>query len=143
MIIDRAIPEKKKNTGVEGILFWKAAGCFFCFTPGNSTQNKAPSLEIIQNCVRSLGNSKAKAPRPLLEIPHYFFLVTLVNSLYYFIDVPGNSIFSPPPLTPFSYLSSCKLRRFLRAWIPPAVQWNFGIVANTVYIMENLSSFFL
>ena len=135
--------QKKKTRGLRAYFFESPLDVFFCFTPGNSTQNRAPSLEIIQNCVRSLGNSKAKAPRPLLEIPHYFFLVTLVNSFYYFIDIPGNSIFSPPPLTPFSYLSSCKLRRFLRAWIPPAVQWNFGIVANTVYIMENLSSFFL
>ena len=43
---------------------------FFCFTPGNSRQNKAQpqnkaeSLDIPQNCVRSLGNSKAKNKDP-------------------------------------------------------------------------------
>ena len=48
---------------------------FFYFNPGSSRQNKAPPLDIPQNCVRSLGNPKEK-PRPL-EIPYYFFLVTL------------------------------------------------------------------
>ena len=48
---------------------------FLYFIPGNSRQNKAPPLEIPQNCVRSLGNSNSiegQKPRPL-EIPHYFF----------------------------------------------------------------------
>ena len=33
---------------------------FFYFTPGNSRQNKVQPLDIPQNCVKSLGNSKAK-----------------------------------------------------------------------------------
>ena len=33
---------------------------FFYFTPGNFRENKAPPLEIPQNCLTSLGNSKAK-----------------------------------------------------------------------------------
>ena len=37
---------------------------FFFFTPGNSRQNKAQPLEIPQNCVRSLGNSKDKIQDP-------------------------------------------------------------------------------
>ena len=37
---------------------WKFS--FFYFTPGNSKQNKAQPLDIPQDCVRSLGNSKAK-----------------------------------------------------------------------------------
>ena len=69
---------------------------FLYFIPGNSRQNKAPPLEIPQNCVKSLGNSKAKPPKPL-EIPHYFFLVTLVNSFCYLFDNPGNLISSTPP----------------------------------------------
>ena len=60
----------------------------------------------------SLGNSKTKNQNPWLEIPHYFFLVTLGNSTlflitpenstcYFFdslIDTPGNSISSTPPV---------------------------------------------
>ena len=36
----------------------------FYFTPGNSRQNKAQPLDIPQNYVRSLGNSKAKNKDP-------------------------------------------------------------------------------
>ena len=53
----RAIPGEKKG-GVEDILFWKPSWnfLFFYFTPGNSRQKRAPSLEIPQSCVTSLGN---------------------------------------------------------------------------------------
>ena len=37
---------------------------FFYFNPGNSRQSKTPPLEIPQNCVRSLGNSKTKTKTP-------------------------------------------------------------------------------
>ena len=36
----------------------------FYFTPGNSRQDKAPSLEILQTFVRSLGNSKTENQDP-------------------------------------------------------------------------------
>ena len=55
--------QKKCNQGgVEDILFWKPPWNFSCFyfTPGSSRQNKAQPLDIPQNCVRSLGNSKTK-----------------------------------------------------------------------------------
>ena len=149
---------KKNNRGIEGILFWKPPGIFnfSYFTPGNSRQNKTPTLEIPQNCVRSLGNfNKAKPPR-LLDIPHYLFLVTLVNSFCYFFDTLESSISSTPLPTPFGflleqpiwirpagYLAACKLRRFQCAWFAPAVRWNFVVVADSVYITENLSWFCL
>ena len=41
-----AIPEKKKQGGKE-------------FTPGNSRQNKALTIETPQNCVKPLRNFKA------------------------------------------------------------------------------------
>ena len=78
-----AIPEKIE-TGVEDMLFWNPwnFSFFFYFTPGNSRQNKAQPLDIPQNCVRSLGNSKAKNKDPWkfhiifswspLEIPLHF-----------------------------------------------------------------------
>ena len=52
--------------GVEDIIFWKPPLEFFIFLlyPGNSGQNKAQPLAIPQNCVRSLGNSKAKNKDP-------------------------------------------------------------------------------
>ena len=40
------------------------AGIFHFFTSGNSRQNKARPLNIPQNCVRSLGNSKANNKDP-------------------------------------------------------------------------------
>ena len=52
--------------GVEDILFWKPPWNFsvFYFTPGNSSQNKSQTLDIPQNFVRSLGNSKTKNKNP-------------------------------------------------------------------------------
>ena len=50
--------KKPKQGGVGG---WVG---FFDFTSGNSRQNKAPTLEIPQNCVRTRGNSKAKKQDP-------------------------------------------------------------------------------
>ena len=78
----------------------------FYFNPWNSRQNKPAPLEIPQNCVKSLGNSKAKPLRPL-EIPRHFFLVTLGNSTCYFSDTAGNSIssLSLPLLSPCLFFS--------------------------------------
>ena len=68
----------------EDIIYWKPSwNCsFFYFTSGNSRQKKAQPLDIPQNCVRSLGNSKVKNKNPwkfhiifaspLLEIPLRF-----------------------------------------------------------------------
>ena len=57
---------KNSDRGVEDILLRKLLWdfSFFYFTPGNSRQNKAQPLDIPQNCVRSLGNSKAKNKDP-------------------------------------------------------------------------------
>ena len=55
---------RKKPKGLRTFFFGKLRGIFqfftFNFIPGNSGQNKAPPLEIMQNCVRSLGNSLLK-----------------------------------------------------------------------------------
>ena len=58
---------RKKNKqegggGVEDILFLKPRWnfLFIYFTSGNSRQIKGPPLEIVQDCVTSLGNSKTK-----------------------------------------------------------------------------------
>ena len=84
---------KKKQIGGWGHTFlkphWKFS--FIYFTPGNSRQINAPPLEIVQNCIKSLGSSKTKN-QDHLEIPHNFFLVTPGNSTCYFFDTPGNSI---------------------------------------------------
>ena len=54
-----AIPEKIQ--GLRIYSFENLPGVFiFYFTPGNSRQNKAQPLDIPQNCVRSLWDSKAK-----------------------------------------------------------------------------------
>ena len=78
---------------------------FFYFNPGNLRQNKAQPLDIPQNCLRSLGSSKAKGKDPwkfhmtffwsLLEIP-IRFLLTPRNSMCYFFYTPGNPISSTP-----------------------------------------------
>ena len=52
---------------------------YFNFTPRNSRQNKALHPWILQNYVRSLGNSKAKNWDPSWKF-RSFFLVTLGNS---------------------------------------------------------------
>ena len=73
-------PKKGGGGEVEDIIFLKHQWnfLFFCFTPGNSRQNKAQPLDIPQNCVRSLGNSVENKdpwkfhiifPWSLLEIP--------------------------------------------------------------------------
>ena len=61
-----AIPEKSLTGGLRTYFFEKPPGIFhfFYFNPGNSKQNKASSLEIPQNCVISLGISKAKNQDP-------------------------------------------------------------------------------
>ena len=114
---------KNPNERVEDTLFWNTWNFSFSyFTPGNSRQNKAQPLDISQNCVRSLGNSRAKSKDPWkfhiiyswspLEIPLYF-LLTPRNCACYFFDMPGNSISSTPPSclnffsnSPFHFLSS-------------------------------------
>ena len=58
------------------------------------------------------------------------------DNMNHLVWLPLNSIW------PAGYLpAGCvSLHRLLRAWFAPAVQWNFGIVANSVYITEkNLS----
>ena len=77
---------KNPTRGGRGYIFLKTLPnfSFFYFTPGNSRQNKAQFLDIPQNCVRSLGNSKAKTKDPWkfnnifswspLEIPLRFYL---------------------------------------------------------------------
>ena len=57
---------------------------FFYFTPGNSRQNKVQPLDIPQNCVKSLGNSKAKNKDSRKF--HITFLVTLGNSTLFIIN---------------------------------------------------------
>ena len=55
--------QKKYKQGLLSIYsFEKLRGIFnfFYFTPGNPRQNKAQPLDIPQNYVRSLGNSKTK-----------------------------------------------------------------------------------
>ena len=58
----------RKNTkrGDWGYTFFKTPLEFFIFyfRPGNSWQNKVQPLYIPQNCVRTLGNSKAKDKDP-------------------------------------------------------------------------------
>ena len=90
-----AIPEKIQTGrggggegGVEDILFPKPSWnfSFFYFTPGNSRQNKAQALDIPQNCVRSLGNFKAKKKDPWKFHIIYFFLATLGNSTSFLIN---------------------------------------------------------
>ena len=49
-----AIPEKKISLGFLG----------FYFTPGNSRQNKASTLETPQNCVTPLGSFRAYKQEP-------------------------------------------------------------------------------
>ena len=54
-------------------------GKFNFFTPENSRQNKAPLLQILQNCFWSLENSRA-INQVLWKFHTIFFLVTLRNS---------------------------------------------------------------
>ena len=60
-----AIPEKNKQ-GVWGYNFLKTPWKFYIcdFTFGNSGENKLSPLEIQQNCVTLLGNSKVKNQDP-------------------------------------------------------------------------------
>ena len=54
--------KKNRKGRVEDILLWKPPWnfSFFYLNPGNFRQNKVPPMEIPQNCVRCLGNFKAK-----------------------------------------------------------------------------------
>ena len=75
---------KKPKRGGWGHTFLNPPGIFhfFYFSPGNFRQNKAPPLEIPQNCVTFLGNSNTKNQDPwkfhiiffwsILEIPLHF-----------------------------------------------------------------------
>ena len=69
-----AIPEKIQTGGLEDILFWKSSWnlSFFYFNTRNSRNNKGQPLDIPQNCIRSLGNSKTKTKNPENSI--LFFL---------------------------------------------------------------------
>ena len=77
---------RKKQTGIEDILFWKPPWNFrICyFTLRNSGENKFLSLEILQNC-DTPWKFQGQKPRPM-EIPHDFFLNTTGNSSSFFID---------------------------------------------------------
>ena len=57
---------KNPNREVKDILFFKNPlnFSFFYFIPGNLRQNKAQPQDIPQNCVESLGYSKAKNKDP-------------------------------------------------------------------------------
>ena len=58
---------------------------FFYFNPGNSRQNKNQPLDIPQNCVSQIPwKCQGQKQRPM-QIPHYFFLVTLGNSTSFLI----------------------------------------------------------
>ena len=60
---------------------------FFYFTPGNSRQNKAQPLDcwIFHKIVVDLLQFPRQKQRPL-EIPYYFFSVTLGNSTSFLIN---------------------------------------------------------
>ena len=128
---------KKKQIGGWGHTFlkphWKFS--FIYFTPGNSRQINAPPLEIVQNCIKSLGSSKTKN-QDHLEIPHNFFLVTPGNSTCYFFDTPGNSISSysypySPPLFGFFLeqpnVESVCLVFFIWFWLVFQASWFCGL----------------
>ena len=53
-----AIPEKIQKGGLR--IYFPSFSLFY-LTPGNFRQNKAQRLDISQNCVRFLGNSKARS----------------------------------------------------------------------------------
>ena len=67
-LVSKGYSGKNSNWGwgFEDILFWTPLWnfTFFYFTYGNSRESKAQTLDIPQNCVRSLGNSKAKNKGP-------------------------------------------------------------------------------
>ena len=101
--------QKKTNTGVGGrwglrTYFSEPPSwnfLFIYFTPGNSRQNKAPALEIVQNCVTSLENFKTKNQDPWkfhiifswspLEIPHTSAKFHILNPLLFvfFLEQTG------------------------------------------------------
>ena len=97
---------------------------FSCFTPGNSRQ-KAPTLEILQNCVRSLG-----IPRPKTKTPgnSTFFLVTLGNSTLFLINpwkfymlflwYPWKFHLLNPPVRFFSGIAHCQRRLVRNIFFP-------------------------
>ena len=69
MLVTLLLPYSRKNQNREGAVensytFLKPPWNFSFFTSGNSRQHKAQRLDIPQNCVRSLGNSKAKNKDP-------------------------------------------------------------------------------
>ena len=71
------ILEKKPSTQGWGYTILKTILDFLIFftLPWKFQTKQSSTLEIPQNCVRSLGNSNSiegQKPRPL-EIPHYFF----------------------------------------------------------------------
>ena len=95
---------KNPNREVKDILFFKNPlnFSFFYFIPGNLRQNKAQPQDIPQNCVESLGYSKAKIKDPwkfhIIFLGHprnsTLFLLRPRNFTCYFFDIPGNSISS-------------------------------------------------
>ena len=72
--------------GVEDIFFWNPSWnfSFFYYTPGNCRQKNAQTLDNPQNCVKSLGNSKAKNNDPWKF--HIIFSVILGNSTSFLIN---------------------------------------------------------
>ena len=114
------IPEKKIQTGrgwgiLEFFIF-----LLYPWTPGNSRQNKAQSLDIPQNCLTFVGNSKAKNKDSWKF--HVFFLghPCLGNSRSFLInpwkfhnansfDTLRNSISSTPPPSVCFFFWNCPL----------------------------------
>ena len=83
---------RKKQTGIEDILLWTPPPpspppwnfqiCYF--TLRNSGENKLLSLEILQNCVTPLGNSKVKNQDLCYGNSTWFFLEHQWKFLFFF-----------------------------------------------------------
>ena len=99
---------------------------FLYFTPGNSRQNKAQPLEIPQNCVSSLGNSKTKNKDPW-KFHIIFFLFTLGN--------PTSFLINPWKFrTPFLWYPW----KFHILTLPPSLDifWNSPLFGNFIYLLS-------
>ena len=91
-----AIPEKSKQEELGIYNFFEPLPprnfSLFYFNPGNCRQNKVLTTEYLFHKVKTvlarslLKISTPQKQRPLLEIPHYFFLVTLGNSASFLIN---------------------------------------------------------
>ena len=109
---------KNPNSGGWGYIFLKnpLEYSFFYYTPGNSRQKKAQPLDNPQNCVRSLGNSKAKNNDPW---KFHTFFITFGNSTSF--------LFNPWKL------------HILFLWYP----WKFHILNPPVWNFSGIAQLFL